>query len=233
MEIELCMGTTRAVVTTDGGYIMSLVDSNGYIFYPLRKLKDLSGVEKKRGGCHVCVPNFGPGDSKGLAQHGYGRIGEWSIVEQSENYVEMSMNGVDDYKTMDATLRYEVLDGMFEMSLTVENFGDSDLKVAPGFHPYFFVGKNSVEIDDEGYDSLDDLAQTKFVDGEKHTLLVGDRTIRLHSSELTTWALWTDQLGEYVCVEPTFSGNVFADDITNADTIKPNEKKTYTCTIVW
>lgn len=181
----------------------------------------------------MCMPNFGPGGDSGLGQHGYGRTSEWSIIEQSDNMVELSLNGQGDYTFLDATLRYEVLDGIFEMSLTLKNFGDAPLKVAPGFHPYFAHANHPVEIDDEEYDDLGALEGTKFVEGNRRVLNIGGKRIRLHSEHLETWALWTDQLGPYICVEPTQSGNAFAEDISRADTLKWGESKTYECTLTW
>lgn len=232
-EIELYMESTKAVISTNGGYVTNLADDTGDILYPKRTLKNSAGEEKTRGGCHVCMPNFGPGGESGLAQHGYGRVNEWQVVEQSEHAVELALSGEGAYAAMDATLRYEVLDQMFEMSLTLKNLGESDVAVAPGFHPYFFRGNHTVEIDDEVYEDLDELAGTKFIDGPRHELALGARTLRLTSDELQTWAIWTDQLGDYICVEPTFAGNAFVDESLGTDTLAAGKKKTYTCTVVW
>lgn len=232
-EIELYMGSTKAVISTNGGYVTNLADEVGDILYPKRTLKNAVGQEKTRGGCHVCMPNFGPGGESQLAQHGYGRVGEWQVVEQSENAVELALSGEGAYVAMDATLHYEVLDHMFEMSLTLKNLGDIDLSVAPGFHPYFFRGNHTPEIDDEAYEDLDELEDTKFIDGSRHDLVLGARSLRLTSDELQTWAIWTDQIGDYICVEPTFAGNAFVDESLSTDTLAAGEEKTYTCTIVW
>lgn len=232
-EIELYMGSTKAVVSTNGGYVTNLADETGDVLYPKRTLKNAAGEEKTRGGCHVCMPNFGPGGDSGLAQHGYGRMSEWQIIEQSENAADFALSGEGAYAAMDATLHYEVLDRMFEMTLTLKNLGDTDLAVAPGFHPYFFRGKHTPEIDDEVYENLDELEGTKFIDGPRHELILGDRSLRLTSEELTTWAVWTDQLGDYVCVEPTYAGYAFIGDDSQTQTLRAGEHRTYTTTIVW
>ena len=75
MNITLHTGTTTATITTDGAYITSLADERGDVFYPLQQLATSDGARKTRGGCHVCLPNFGPGGASGLAQHGFGRSG--------------------------------------------------------------------------------------------------------------------------------------------------------------
>ena len=61
MNITLHTGTTAATITTDGAYITSLTDEHGDVFYPLQQLTAPDGGRKTRGGCHVCLPNFGPG----------------------------------------------------------------------------------------------------------------------------------------------------------------------------
>ena len=232
MDIELYAGATKAIISTKGGYVTNLSDDRGDILFPKRTLTMPDGSEKTRGGCHVCLPNFGPGGASGLEQHGYGRTSEWRVVEQSETRVELTCEGMGEYMSMDSFLTYEVHETGFTIQLRLKNKGESPLNVAPDFHPYFYRNDQAPVIDGEAIQDLAPLAATEFIDGPTHQVDFG-RGLRLHSSELTHWAVWTDQLGAYLCVEPTQSGNAFADDISRADTLAPGEEKTYNFTIKW
>ena len=51
---------------------------------------------------------------------------------------------------------------------------------------------------------------------------------------LSTWALWTDNLGRYVCLEPTFAGNSFADDNPEEEELlRAGLSKSYELQVKW
>lgn len=233
MDIEVYMGSTKAIISTHGGYVTNLSDDRGDILFPKRTLTAPDGSEKVRGGCHVCMPNFGPGGESGLAQHGYGRTSEWVVRSHSETRVELVLAGKGDYIYMESSLTYEIQEGAFQMALTLKNTGSSPLNVSPGFHPYFFTGGKPVSIDSEQFVDLAEFAGTKFVEGTSHELVMNYRHLTLASDTLATWAEWTDGLGDYFCVEPTQNGNAFAEDMIGTDTLTPGEVRSYRCSIVW
>lgn len=232
MDIEIFSGSTKAIISTSGGYVTNLADERGDILFPKRTLTAPEGSEKTRGGCHVCSPNFGPGGESGLAQHGYGRTSEWKVVEQSETQVTLLLMGEKQYETLESHLVYQIADMSFEMSLQLKNTGDAPLAVAPGFHPYFSYRGALPIVNNAPTTDLSHFLDTVFIDGNEQSLTVAGRNLTLRSDQLTKWAVWTDQLGGYLCVEPTQLGNAFVYD-TSPPLLEPGQEKTYTFTMHW
>lgn len=232
MNITLHTGTTTATITTDGAYITSLADEHGDVFYPLQQLTTSDGERKTRGGCHVCLPNFGPGGASGLAQHGFGRTSQWQVVEQASDRVELVLQGNSAYAGLESRLVYTVAEHQLAMQLTLVNVGEDELLVAPAFHPYFAYDGVPV-LDGQPLPDLAPLAETIFVDGPTRQLATGRRTITLQSEGLPRWAIWTDELGPYLCVEPTHSGNSFADNPAHAAALVPGRTARYGVWVGW
>ena len=232
MNITLHTGTTTATITTDGAYITSLADEHGDVFYPLQQLTTPDGERKTRGGCHVCLPNFGPGGASGLAQHGFGRTSQWQVVEHTSNRVELMLRGSGAYAGLESRLVYTVAEHQLAMQLTLVFVGEDELLVAPAFHPYFAYDGVPV-LDGQPLADLTPLAETIFVDGLTRQLATGLRTITLQSEGLPRWAVWTDGLGSYLCVEPTHSGNSFADNPAHAVALAPGQVVRYGVRVGW
>lgn len=233
--VELASGANRAIVTRHGAWLMSLADEHGDIVFPKQWIEAGSG-KRARGGSHVCLPNFGPGGGTGLAQHGFGRTATWNVTERGVASVTMQLiGGVSDYGSLVSNLTYTLAEKSLSMKLTVTNNGNAPLRIAPGFHPYFALttGEAQVTVDDELYE-LSALAGTVFVEGSRKQLTTRLRRITLSAENLTTWAIWTDKAGQYVCVEPTFAGNAFLNMDTDEDeTLRTGLSKTYKLTINW
>ncbi len=233
MEIELFAGDARAIISPQGGYVTNLSDARGDILFPKRTLTNGAGEQKVRGGAHVCYPNFGPGGASGLGQHGFARTSNWNIKETSDTSATLSLDGQGDYRALQATLRYDIQDGVFTSALTIRNTGDVPVAVSPAFHPYFWHQPGTELVVDEERVVPEDLEGTVFIDGDTHHLQLGPRQLTVRSSNLPRWAEWTDQLGSYVCVEPTQSGYAFAEDIARADELAPAEMREYRYEIMW
>ncbi len=233
MDIELYCGATKAIISTKGGYMTNLANDDGDILYPKRTLMAADGSEKTRGGSHVCLPNFGPGGASGLDQHGYGRTSEWQVKDRSETAVELVLGGQGEYMSMESCLRYEVHHTAVTMALTLKNTGSSPLKVSPAFHPYWFRGGEMPKVNDTRYEDLAEFAEAKLISGHTQYLHLAGRHLLMQSDTLTRWVQWTDQLGDYFCLEPSQSGFAFAEDIARADTLEPGAEKTYECTVAW
>lgn len=233
MDIELYNGDAKAIISTHGGYVTNLANDDGDILFPKRTLRGADGSEKVRGGCHVCLPNFGPGGDSGLAQHGFGRTGEWVIASKSESAAELTLKGEGEYADMESLLRYELRQDALEMSLTLKNNGESGLKIAPGFHPYFAHSRTLPIVNSMPRPTLDEYAIARFIDGNVQYLTTAGRNLTLRSDQLTRWAVWTDQLGNYICVEPTFRGNAFVDGAVQPQTLGVNQEQSYSFTIDW
>ena len=234
--IELWSGTTKAIIDPIGAWVTNLSDDAGDILFPKRQLKAPDGSTKTRGGCHVCLPNFGPGGDTGLAQHGFGRVAQWGVAGQNESSLTLRLvGGAEGYEALESTLAYELTATSIRMTLSVANIGAVPLRVGPAFHPYFALadGEGQVQIDGHSHD-LDDLEGTLFETGEQRRLTSQRRTISLLSTGLSTWALWTDKLGPYVCVEPTMGGYTFLENEPTAEELlESGATKTYSAEIKW
>lgn len=234
--IEIYSGSTKALVDPNGAWLTNLSDDNGDILFPKRLLIAPDGSQKARGGCHVCLPNFGPGGESNLPQHGFGRTLLWEVGTQLDNRIELELvGGSKEYETLCSTLIYEVHEGSITIVLRVENNGAQPLRVAPGFHPYFSLRPDEVEIEVTGEKfNLAELPGTLYREGQKQKLVTAKRTITISSKNLSTWAVWTDQLGSYVCVEPTSGGNAFLDDQSNGTiALEQGSHVQYSATITW
>lgn len=235
-SIELWNGSTKALVDPLGAWLTNLSDDNGDVLFPRRQLQAGDGSKKTRGGCHVCLPNFGPGGESSLPQHGFGRTALWDIVDQSKSTVTVRLvGGATSYEALESVLTYDLGVASIRMTLGLTNTGDMALRIAPAFHPYFVLGneEGQVQIDEQRHD-LDDLAGTLFEGGTEKKIVTQRRTFAVKSTGLSTWALWTDRLGSYVCVEPTFDGNAFVNGQPAAgELLAPGHEATYSMTISW
>ena len=233
--IELWSGTgTRAIIDPIGGWILNLSDEYGDVLYPRRTFTALDGTKKQRGGCHVCLPNFGPGGESGLVQHGFGRTEIWQIASREQMQATLELpTGQGEYTALSSRMTISIESRAMHLRLELENTGTDTLRVAPGFHPYFsLTDDESVTVNGEPY-QLDELAGTEFIDGTTMQLVTSHRTLTLDSDDLTTWALWTDQLGPYVCLEPTFRGNTFLENPQDDELLPAGEARVYTATLQW
>lgn len=211
--IELWNGPTKGLVDLEGAWLTNLSDDRGDILFPKRLLTAPDGTRKARGGCHVCLPNFGPGGDSGLPQHGFGRTSLWKVTAQDASSVQLLLiGGAEGYEGLRSVLTYEVGEASVAMTLTLTNEGEAPLRVGPAFHPYFALwdDEDRVKVDGQAIE-LEELAGTLFEEGMEKELASHRRHLKLTSDNLSTWALWTDRLAAYVCVEPTFSGYTFLD----------------------
>jgi len=233
--LEIRSGNVIATIDPKGGYVVSLRDKQGDILFPRKIFTDpTTGTQKVRGGSHVCLPNFGPGGSSDLPQHGYGRVSNWRPVFEDVSDVFLVLDtGPGVYRRVRTELHYELTEHSLEMALLVYNYGDTVVRFAPAFHPYFALGGSlSVELDGQHL-PLGDLADTRFTNGETHILEINGRALTLESSELRRWALWTDSLDAYVCVEPTLDGNAFLDPVDDNQLIRGGVTRIYSFTLSW
>jgi glucose-6-phosphate 1-epimerase len=236
MEIELWNDGSKAIIDPQGAWLTNLSDEYGDILYPKRTLVAEDGSKKLRGGCHVCFPNFGPGGESGQPQHGFGRVLTWEIADKTESSVLLTLTHGDGvYQELSALLTYQLEASAIIMTLELVNDGSEELRVAPGFHPYFSTlhDKEEVRIDGENR-RLDELSEVEFSTGTRRLLETSQRSFVIESRNLNTWALWTDTLAPYVCVEPTFGGFTFLEESPSKDELlSPGKTRTFTATITW
>lgn len=233
--ITLVHGDSHATIDPEGAWVSELAVSSDQLLFPRTTLADTVSGPKVRGGMHVCLPNFGPGGESGLTQHGFGRTSLWSIVQQGASSVTLELETTThDYVGLVATLEYSLENGSFTARLSLTNRGIEVIRVAPGFHPYFALSssESTVTVNDELFE-LNELAGTEYRVAESARLTTDKHQILMTTENLTTWAIWTDQLGSYVCVEPTFGGNRFLEPEQPDEQLAPNETKTYSVRITW
>jgi len=235
-EHRLQVGETTMEVDITGAWVTSLRDADGDILFARAPLKNDEGDTKLRGGCHVCVPQFGPsGDELDLAQHGFGRDSLWTVQDSTPSTLVLSLAPThEDYQDLQIILTYKLAQSSLIMELSLHNDRTSEVRVAPAFHPYFATNRAAtIGLNDETL-SVDDFGDTKFIEGMRNVLEVNGRTVELVCDELPLWALWSDRLGEYFCVEPTLGGNLFLNQQAGEkELIAPNGHASYRFAIFW
>ena len=233
--VTLQAGRTIARINPEGAWVESLVSGDDQILFPLGELTNEDGESKKRGGMHVCLPNFGAGGNTGLAQHGFGRNTLWRVVSSESNKVELALeNSPQPYEDMLASLVYELDESSLTANLRLENWGAGVLRFAPAFHPYFSIRPGSTEVSiNENVYQLDSLAGTEFVEADAMTFKTSSKTIRISQENLSLWAIWTDLLGPYVCIEPTFDGYRFLEAPKSDELLAPGNTANYACKTEW
>ena len=180
----------------------------------------------------MCLPNFGPGGDTDQAQHGYGRKENWQVDFVSSNKIKLShIQKEGSYNGLISNIRYEINEDSLEMGLSCENRSSKELRITPGFHPYFNLESNfsGVVLVDGKEFSATDLAGTKFYQAGRELLAdFGDKKVRIRSENLRYYALWTAHADKYVCIEPTLAGNAFSErNPSNEEILKPGEVKYY------
>lgn len=209
--ITLTHGNVKADIDLQGAWLTRLQIADQDVLFARQSFTLPDGSTKVRGGSHVCFPNFGPGGASGLPQHGFARVSSWQVVEQSEAKVELLLESpAGDYAAVDTRLTYELLDDGINMALQVMNNGKTAASICPAFHPYFTTTATESVVGDKTY-SHADLAEATFLGGSVERLQTGSRQLELEQQHLPEWVLWTDGLGDYVCLEPTAADNGFED----------------------
>ncbi len=188
---------------------------------------------KSRGGCHVCLPNFGPGGESDQPQHGYGRTVEWQVTGVSESDIKLEHTQLEgEYAGLHCQLTYSLSDDGLTMNLTCRNESSDSLRLTPGFHPYFACRAGKVVVDGRTYQA-GALAGTEFYQAKSILWAdFGDKLIKISSDILQTYALWTAHPDKYICVEPTLGGNIFSErEATPDELLAPNDIKSFKITI--
>lgn len=235
MVFELRRGSASSRISQNGGWVETLEASDLTIFYPKTLLRSESGEEKARGGMHVCLPNFGPGGDNNLPQHGFGRTSIWDEEKVAGSHARLRLNGgTVHYSHLSALLEYRLHGNAFEATLELTNNGARSLRVAPAFHPYFALddSETAVRINGVIYE-LSSLAGTEFIEADTVELETANYTLHLSQTGLPIWAIWTDQLGPYVCVEPTLGGNRFLELEQPDEKLAPKESREFGFRVSW
>lgn len=199
-------GKSKANISSLGAYVDSLELNGKKIFFEKKEL-EYDGVLRLRGGSHICLPHFGLNDKIGYERHGFGRNVEWLVIQNSKSRILYEMKNYEkDFKHLSAKLEYIISENSFTTKLYLENIGDNEIEVSPGFHPYFeYNNIDSIKINGvENPYTEEELAYSVFADNVLN--FESDlMTIEFETKNLNKFVVWTDQKSNYICVEPTYN----------------------------
>lgn len=223
----------KMYISNNGAYIKSLTDRGQNIIFPLTEIKLEDGTVKTRGGNHSCLPNFSIDDSGKLNAHGFGRSLSWEPVNKDEAITHLFLRGIDTYSNLFTDLIYELRDNTLFMKLSLVNKGDNLLPIAPGFHPYLYSEKGYVKVEGTEY-TKEELLNTVFLEANTLKFETSKYKFEYKCKNVNTFAIWTDFMDDYICVEPTYNGASFKD---NSDSkpyeLKPNETFELEAELTW
>lgn len=209
MKIELSKNKAKLIANTNGAYIEEYTYDGKDIIFPKFET-EIAGKKKIRGGSHPCLPSFGPSEINDLKDHGYGRDCDWELVEKSDYKVVLKLEGLCGYEGMDSFITYELGDEWLLAEIKMINNANKDLPVAPGFHPYFRAGQ-SFKVDGVDFGSFK-LEDTYFLDASEVSFKAENFNIEIKNENFHKFAIWTDFLDDYRCVEPCYNGKSFVKD---------------------
>lgn len=210
MKYYLQNNQISIVVDTLGAYIDTLKHKGKTVLFNKLKL-EVNGRIIDRGGSHICFPQFSTGGKFDLEKHGFGRVSEWDVIDNSESHIVLELVAKNEkYKDLVTKIFYTLDGNKIVMKLLLTNKSDKGIEVAPAFHPYFEIGdERTIILDGEVIDLDDeDLKETLYKDDVK-SLITKDYTVEFEQRNLSVYALWTDRLSSYFCVEPTHSSISF------------------------
>ena len=235
--ITLQKNDTLLEIGTEGAYIKNVVSNNTNILFPAQKIG-----EKLRGGIPLCAPVFGPGEVVGLNQHGFARDVEWVVLQKSDDSVTLRFDAAnhsdipEQYRGCGMMLAISVAEKRLSMNLLVENNGVASVVCSPGFHPYFPTSDatNVLVLANKEYRfDVEQLAATQFLPpGQRQTEVNLDNLkVTLKSDTLQRYAVWSANPDKYICVEPTWAGNLA--DQPSVPILEPGEQREFTMTLSW
>ncbi len=235
---------SRLIVSPQGAFVESWTAADGTeLLFARRDMPN----GKNRGGIPVCAPIFGPGDTVGLNQHGFARNCTWSVDEQKESQVKLSLDNPASqveglppvYAGCGMELTIELLENGLREALFIRNIGIEPFSVNPAFHPYFPVSSGAsaeeveIIIDSRGYRfAVEELLATQKIDSIQSSavLKTSQGAWTVFGEGLPLFAVWSELPKEFLCVEPTESG--YLTDNAPSE-LQPNETAHFPMTITY
>jgi D-hexose-6-phosphate mutarotase len=195
--VLLTSGKAEVEIDPKGAYVTRWAVDGRDILYPKSELKNSKGESKTRGGCHVCLPNFDNGDKYGLPHHGYGRLVDWRVVSQSASSLALEIDNGD----QQVPEKYHGLKARLVYTLEADKL------------TMLLWVKNAGDAGVE-------------VDPAFHPYFLNDAPLyELSPMNLPVTLVWSDNLDNYFCAEPTANGRSFKDSVPNV--LEPGEEKSY------
>lgn len=186
------------------------------ILYPERTVR-VGEKEKVRGGAFVCCPIFGstPKEDgyKEIILPNHGLVRQHPLKERNcrfHNGLARSKMWFDGpwHHTVDVRALISKDGERLKHTVRVTNHERHPIPISLGFHPYFKTGGKRFEIrhGDRRVKSNDVLHDTPLLIPLNRrkvvTLSASDRLIALTMRGYTHVCVWTDNIDEYICVEP-------------------------------
>ena len=238
--VQLATKNSDLEINLQGAYVTSLNYARKEVLFSAQKLG-----EKLRGGVPVCAPVFGPGESVGLAQHGFARDIEWRIFSRNENEVKLTPVKNQSqvkmlpraYQMMSMQLMIKLQEDTLTMCLGIKNDGSENIVVSPGFHPYFYTTDATnvtVQSDITRRFTAEQLLATQFLPPHQNKVSFMSQenvAVTIQSESLQQYAVWSANPDKYICVEPTMGG--YLEHQPNPPVLQPGEFQTYDMTISW
>ena len=223
----------KMYISNNGAYIESLSDKGQNIIFPLTEIKLEDGTTKIRGGNHSCLPNFGIDDSYKLKAHGFGRSLIWEPVNKDEAVTHLFLRGIDEYSNLFTDLIYELKDNSLFMKLSLVNRGSTCLPIAPGFHPYIYSENSYIKVEGNEF-TKEELIDTVFLKRNELKFETNKFKFEYECKNVNTFAVWTDFMDDYICVEPTYNGPSFKNNSSSKPyELKPNESFELEAVLKW
>ena len=137
-----------------GAYVDSLSLLGQTAFFHKTTLT-INGAAKLRGGLHPCLPQFGPDGGSGLGHHGFGRTAKWPLAESSASSAGLLLQQAEaGYQDIDWRLDYSLPQpDQACFRLSAHNRGKTPVRIAPGFHPYFYAADSEFTLGTRKYDA--------------------------------------------------------------------------------
>lgn len=236
-DIVLGVHSAKLSLSSNGAYVRNLIVNGEDLLFPAQLIG-----EKLRGGIPVCAPIFGPGDAVGLRQHGFARDVEWTVLRQSDDEAILIFSATArtelpiSYQGCVMMYTVKIRENSLFLSLTIENHGETPFVCSPGFHPYFRTGdatKVTVKSDIARRFTADELAVTQFLPPYQEEVTAQFETydVTLRSATLQRYAVWSANPEKYICVEPTYVGNLDVD--TAMPLLQPGERREFDMAMSW
>ena len=223
MKVKLENSLAFLEINSNGAYVDNYEVKGEPVFFPKVMVK-IGEELKVRGGMHICAPNFAYDNIYNeLPNHGFARDLAWQIIENGDNIVKLSLDGIGLYQGFKFFLTYRLERANLFSRLSIINQSEKPREVAPGFHPYFYADKkpiilNNMDIEDK------DLPNSVFNRSKSQKFLVNGKDVEIiGNSNINEFVFWTDFMGDYICVEPTYNAMAFADDSRDSYMLDINE----------
>ncbi|MDO5018602.1 MAG: aldose epimerase [Lagierella massiliensis] len=222
MKIVLQNNKINVKINSLGAYVEKFSFDSKPIFYPKSQIT-IQGKVKTRGGMHPCCPNFSVDEISDLPSHGFIRDLEFEVLYLSNEFVKLKSIGIGNYKNVDFFIEYSINENSLNAQLRVKNKSDHAVPLAPAFHPYFYLENFKVDIANFEI-KKDKLPQTQFLETNSVQFSCNGKNLSIRGENVNVFAIWSDSIDKYLCIEPTYNGVAFVKNSKNIYYLNPDKE---------